>query len=222
MNRVSWDLKYEAPPKVPGTGHWGGLNDGPAAVPGTYQVRLTAAGKTQTAPLEIKLDPRLTTSQADLEKQFDLAMKIADAYKRDHDAVNQIRDVRNQLKELKKRLADDSKAKNVVAAADALDKKMTPVEEALIQTKSKSGEDALNFPVRLDDKLGALAGAVESADDAPTAPSYEVFRGLSATLDEQLAAWDNIRSQDLAALNEMVRKENIPVVMVSPGEASGK
>ena len=63
--------------------------------------------------------------------------------------------------------------------AKPLDKKMTPIEEALIQTKAKSGQDVLNFPVRLNNHLVALGGVVGSAETAPTQQSYEVFDMLS-------------------------------------------
>jgi photosystem II stability/assembly factor-like uncharacterized protein len=216
LNRFAWDLQYENPTRVPGSGHWGGQGEGPAAVPGEYQVKLTAAGKSDIAPLEVRGDPRLQVSQADLEKQFELARQIARAISEDHDAVNQIRDLRTQLNALRKRAGQDEQAKEILGAAAELDKKMTAVEEALIQTKSKSGEDPLNFPIKLDDKLSILEGAVESADTAPTKQEFEVFEELKAQLEPQLAAWGEIQKKDVPAFNEQVRKGNIPAIMIAP------
>jgi photosystem II stability/assembly factor-like uncharacterized protein len=215
MNRFVWDLRYESPPRVPGVVWFGFGPRGPLALPGNYQVKLTANGQTLTAPLELKLDPRVKVPQADIEKQFDLAMKINDRVRQDHEAVNQMRDLRAQLKELRKRVGKAPEAKAIVAAADALDKRMTPVEEALIQGKAKSSEDDLNFPVMLSERLMSLGGAVESADAAPTKQDYEVFEDLSRQLDTQLAQWKEIQTKDLAALNDLMEKEKIPAVGVS-------
>ncbi len=216
MNRFAWDLRYEAASKVPGAVFWGGRPEGPRALPGIYQVKLTAEGKTLTVPLEVKLDPRVSTSQADLEKQFNLAIQIRDRVTQAHDAANQIRDLRSQLKELKKRLGENGSAKPIISAADEIDKKMTPVEEHLMQVKSKSSEDPLNYPIMLDDKLSALGNVVESADTAPTQQSYEVFQLLSHQLDAQLSKWNDVRSKDLVALNELARKENIQAIILPP------
>ena len=219
MNRFVWDLRYENLPRVPGVVTFAGAPRGPLALPGNYQVKLTAGGKTLSDPLELKADPRVRVSPEDLEKQFDLATKISDRLRQDHEAVNAMREVSAQLKELRKRVGKTSQAKAIIAAADDLDKKMTPIEEQLIQLKSKSSEDNLNFPVMLSERLLSLAGAVESADAAPPQQDYEVFNDLSRQLDGQLGKWKEIQSKDLAALNELIRKEKIPAIGVS-AEAS--
>jgi len=221
LNRFSWDLRYEKPPDVPGAASWGGRPQGPSALPGTYQVRLTVAGsKPLTAPLEIKLDRRLKTSREDLVKQFDLMSKIRDRVKADHDAVKQIRDVRAQLKALETRLKNESRGKDLVTAAEQLDKKMTAVEEELIQVKSKSSEDPLNYPIKVNDKLMALGGTVESAETAPTRQSYDVFDMLSRQLDAQLAKWKEIQSSDLPKLNQELRKQDVQNIMLAPAGKS--
>ncbi len=219
MHQFVWDLRAKAPSNVPGAVAWGGPPRGPRALPGNYQVRLTVAGKSQTVPLELKLDPRLSTSQADLEKQLDLLKQIAERITQTHDTVNQIRDVRTQLRELEKRLAKDDKARPILAAGRELDKKMTPIEEELIQTKSRAPQDPLNYPVKLNNKLTTLFGVVESADAAPTKQSYDVFHVLSEKLDKQLAAWKEIQAKELAEFNRLVREREIPAVIVSAGTA---
>jgi hypothetical protein len=219
LNRFVWDLRYEGATKVPRAPLWGGNTDGPAALPGTYQVRLTMLGKSYTAPLEIKADPRLKVSQEDLAKQFDLLLKIRDKVTETDDAIIQIRDVREQVNAENKRLKNDSRQKPIEDAGKALDKKMTEVEEQLIQTKAKSGQDVLNFPVRLNNHLVALGGVVGSADSAPTKQSYEVFAMLSKAVDEQLTKWKAIVSTDVAAYNNLVKQQEVPAIMVTQPEA---
>jgi hypothetical protein len=212
LNRFVWDLRYEPASKVPGSISWGGSPMGPVAVPGTYQLKLTVEGKAYTSPVEVKKDPRVEASQADLQKQLDLALRIRDRVTAGHDAVNQIRSVRDQLTLLKKRLAGDSNAKAVLDAADALNKKLDAIEEKIIQPKSKTGEDPLNYPIQAADQLMALQGTVESADTAPTAQSFTVFEELNGRLEAQLAAWRDVQSKDIAALNELIQKNSIPAI----------
>ena len=94
-------------------------------------------------------------------------------------------------------------------ASDALKKKMDAVEEKIIQPKSKSGEDPLNYPIQVVDQLMALQGTVESADTAPTAQSFTVYDELNMKLETQLAAWHGIQSKGLAALNDLIEKNKI-------------
>jgi photosystem II stability/assembly factor-like uncharacterized protein len=214
LNRFVWDLDYEGASKVPHAPLWAGNTSGPRALPGKYAVRLTVLGKSYSAPLEIEPDPRLKVTQADLQKQFDLLLKIRDKLTETDDAINQMRDVREQIAIINKRLKNDSRAKTVADAGKSLDNKMTEVEEALIQTKAKSGQDVLNFPIRLNNQLAALGGVVASADSAPTQPSYEVFDMLSKAIDDQLARWKVIAATDVKSYNDLVRQQDVPALML--------
>ena len=221
LNRFIWDLRYEGASRVPHSPLWGGSTDGPIALPGKYQVRLTVEGKSYIAPLEIQPDPRLKVTQQDLEKQFDLLMKIRDAVTEAHDTVNQIRNIRSQITALNKRLEGQPQAKAVADAGKALDKKMTEVEEVLIQTKARANEDVLNYPIRLNNYLVALGGVVESADSAPTQASYDVFNMLSKQLDEQMTKWKQILAVDVPAYDNVVKSQQVPAIILSKQEAGG-
>ena len=104
----------------------------------------------------------------------------------------------------------------VTLAGKELDKKMTVVEEALIQTKSKSSQDVLNFPIRLNNQMAALGGVVGSADSAPTKQSYEVFDMLSKTVDEQLAKWQSVVTTDVKSYNDLIKQQDVPALLVKP------
>jgi photosystem II stability/assembly factor-like uncharacterized protein len=219
LNRFVWDLQYEGSSRVPHSPLWGGNTDGPIALPGNYQVKLTVQGKSYTAPLEIKPDPRVTATQADLEKQFDLRLKIRGRVTQTHDTINQIRDIRAQINALNKRLEGQPQAKAVAEAGKQLDRKMTEVEEVLVQTKAKSNQDVLNYPIRLNNYLVALGGVVESADGGPTQASYDVFNMLSRQLDEQLAKWHEILNTDVPAYDAAVKDQNVPAVILAKPSA---
>jgi len=218
LNRFVWDLRYELPKKVPGVIYDAGEPTGPLALPGRYQVRLTVAGKTQTAAFEVKIDPRVHTSPEDLRKQFDLMLKLRDRQDQMNKTVIAIRDLRTQLLALEKRLGSGAEAKAVVAASAELRKKIGAIEEQLVQVNSKASEDQANYPTMLNSKFGLLQTLVDSADTAPTKAEDDVFAELDQRLEAQLTSWREVLAKDLPALNEAMRKDKIPAV--APAETS--
>ena len=221
LNHFMWDMRTEPPSEVPGAVYWAGRGGGALVNTGTYGIKLTAGGQSYTAKVDVKTDPRVNVPQADLDKQFEFATRINSRITAGHDAINQIRGLRTQIDMLHTRLAATPENKPVLDAADELNKKMTAVEEEMIQTKSTSGEDALNFPIRVVNQLVALFGTVESTDAAPTAQSFAVFDNLNAKLTSSLAKWDDIQKTDLAALNDKMRQANVPGISVPPARPAG-
>ena len=224
LNRFTWNLRYDGPRKLPGEVGAEYRNKGPFAIPGAYQVRLSAGGKSQTVPLELKLDPRVNVSMADLEKQFDLDLKIRDQLSDLHDTVEQIRAIRQQFRALESRMGDDARYKTILTASDSLDKKMTPIEEQLLQVKIKSSEASLNYPVLIDEQLHSLAFSVDSADALPTAQQLAAFESLRQQAAPLIAQWKQMTSTDVVALNDMMLKQGVPAIYVAPasGEAEAK
>jgi hypothetical protein len=216
LNEFVWNLRYPDARRVRGMILWGGQLAGPRAVPGEYQVRLTAAGKTFTERFAVKKDPRLATTQADFEKQFALLSQIRDKLTETHNGILRIRDVRTQLQEFSKRQKENKDAADALKAAEELVKKLTAIEEALYQTKNKSSQDPLNYPIQLNNKLAALAGVVGSSDNPPTDQSYVVYEDLVTRINAQLNGLKSALDADLARFNEMVRKASVPVVAPAP------
>jgi photosystem II stability/assembly factor-like uncharacterized protein len=217
LNRFVWDLHYEEADRVPGYFLWE-YNDGargPLAVPGNYQVRLTVGGKVLTAPFELKIDPRVTVSQADMEKQFKLQMDVREQLNRVYDAVNQIQDVRDQLQGLKKRLARGESTKTLFDGADALDAKLIGVRDPLINFKISASEDSLAYAPGIDAKLAFLSIAVAGfADSAPTQAQYEEFEKLKKQTDGLLAAWDRVRDSDITTFQKLAAEQNVHPIYV--------
>jgi hypothetical protein len=223
MNRFVWDLRYEPAPKISGYSLWEYEEGakGPWVVPGRYQVRLTALGKSFNAPLEVQRDPRVKTPLADLQKQFDLAWRVHQRLVELNQSVIQLRDLRSQLKALRKGLSQEPEAKEIISVADRLDQRMSPIEEELISVKTSASEDSLNYAAKLDAKLAVLETDIESADTAPTKASYELFQVLDRRTEEALKGWDAIRDKELAALNRMISERHIPAIILASttGEA---
>jgi photosystem II stability/assembly factor-like uncharacterized protein len=221
LNRFIWNMRYADAATFPGLIMWAAGTQGPRIVPGTYTVRLTANGQTQTQTFEVKRDPRETTTPADFAKQLDLLLKIRDKVTETHNAITQIRQVRAQLDDLQKRVQGQPSAQKVTDAAKSLNAKMTAIEEELYQTKNQSSQDPLNFPIRLNNKLAALSGTVGDSDDAPTEQAYAVYEDLTAKINAQLQKLDQIMKTDLPAFNKLVRDADIPAVIVKPTASAG-
>ena len=216
LNRFVWDLHYEWANRVPGYYLWE-YNDGargPLALPGKYQVRLTVAGKSQTVPFEVKLDPRVNTSQSDLEKQFKLQMDLREQLNRVYDAVNQIQDVREQLKGLKKRIVGSS-SKALVDAANGLDARLVAVRDPLINLTISASEDSLAYVPGIDTRLAFLSMSVAGfSDSAPTESQYRELDRLTKDTSELLAHWEQVRSGDIAAFQKLAAEQNIHSIYV--------
>ncbi len=221
-NRFAWDLRIAGPHRLPGEVEGEFRGRGPIAPPGKYQVRMTVAGDSSpvTAPFELKMDPRVGTSVADMQKEFELQLKIRDTLSNIHDTVREIRETRMQLKGLHARL-EDARYKTISDSASALDKKMTPVEDQLLQVNAKSTEANLNFPVLIDEQLHALVNSVET-DVAPTAQQYQAYESLSQQAEPLVAQWKQMRSKDLVALNDLIKQDAVPVIYLGPGEGAAQ
>jgi photosystem II stability/assembly factor-like uncharacterized protein len=217
LNRFVWNLRYDDATRVPGYFLWE-YNDGakgPLALPGNYQVRLTANGKTLTAAFEVKIDPRVTTSQADLEKQFKLEMDLRDQINQVYEAVNEIQDVRDQLAGLKKRLAPGDSTKVVFDGATALEARLIAVRDPLINFTISASEDSLSYIPGVDGRLAFLSLTVAGfGDSAPTAAQYQQFEKLKKQTEELLASWEHVRNADLPSFQKLATEQNVHPIYV--------
>jgi photosystem II stability/assembly factor-like uncharacterized protein len=211
-NRLTWDLRLADAEEFDGMILWGGGTEGPRVPPGSYQVRLTVGDVVLTQPLELRADPASASAAADLEEQFRFLREARDKLSQVHTEIRRIRDVRDQLDGLAKRLGADRR--EIRDTAEALDEAMTAVEEALYQTQNQSAQDPLNYPIRLNDKLAAVAGVVAVGDYAPTAQAWEVKGALEAAIDTELATLAEIWSERLPAFNTMVHEAGVPALTV--------
>jgi photosystem II stability/assembly factor-like uncharacterized protein len=217
MNRYAWNLRWEPPVKIPGAFYSGIGPQGPLAQPGMYTVKLIVGGQSQSQPLEIVLDPRAkNVKPEDLQKQFELAAQVNEANNDLHRAVNQIRTMRGELKSLQQRFDDDPKMKPLLERAAALDKKMAPVEEQLIQVNMKGSEANLAFPNMLNEQLDTFSALVQVGDSAPTQQQYEAFKSLRGRLDQQLSAWKQIMATDVPGFNDFMKGISIPALYLPP------
>jgi len=179
-------------------------------------VKLTADGRTYTAPLTVKNDPRVHVTEADLKAQFDLATQLMADLERNHVAVNQILDLRDQLAGLQKRLAGDPQAQAIRGAAADLDRKADVIENVLYQSKAKTGEELLNFPTELNSKIAYLEDEVDFGDTAPTTQFKEMTKDYEQQLAAAIGGWETLQAHELKALNDQLHAKGIGTVFVAP------
>ena len=214
LNKFVWDLHYEDAKRFPGMILWAGSIRGPIVIPGTYTVKLTVDGKSYTQTFEAKKDPRITTTQEDFQSQLEVELQIRDKLTKTHEAIINIRSIRKQIEELTARIDN----KNVIDKAKALTAELTNVEEALYQTKNRANEDPLNFPIRLNNKMASLLGAIQSADARPTQQEQQVFEDINTGINGQLKKLDTILTTDVPAFNKFVKDQDVPAVTIKPNK----
>lgn len=205
-NSFSWNMRYPGYTDFEGRIFWAAGNVGPAAVPGTYRVRLTADGVTQTQEFEIKLDPRLErVTIADLRARFDLALRIRDRVSEANQAVLDIRGIKRDVDD---RLGQSDHS-GIHRQGEIVKSGLSEVEQEIYQVRNQSSQDPLNFPIKINNKLAALMGVVESGENRPTDQSMAVFDHLSDLLQTELIRMNLIIEQDLRRLNELLREANL-------------
>jgi photosystem II stability/assembly factor-like uncharacterized protein len=215
MNRFTWDLRQEGAVVFPGMIMWAAQPQrGPASPPGKYAVRISANGETKTRDFAIGLDPRLVAdgiTEAHLLEQFKLSSQVRDRVSEANTAVIRIRVLRDQITDRMKKVPERRRAE-IQKLADNLLKPLAVVEEEIYQVRNRSNQDPLNYPIRLNNKIAALMGVIESADNRPTDQTYEVFKELSGDLEKQLTQMRSTVAAEVPRLNAALKREKVEAV----------
>jgi len=216
MNRFTWNIRAEDAQGFTGMIFWAAGTAGPVIPPGSYSVRVTAGDKSETQAFQVLKDPSGNATQADLEAQYAFALQVRDKTTEANNAVRTIRNVKAQLADLSARAGTRSAALDKLATA--LDSQLSAVEAEIYQVKNRSGQDPLNYPIRLNNQLAALAGVAASAEARPTAQSYEVFKLLSAQLEVQLKRLSDLLGGGLAGVNAELSRLGLERIIPSTAE----
>jgi hypothetical protein len=223
LNSFTWDLRYPDASSFDDMILWAGGTRGPVAPPGTYAVRLTTSGVTETQRFELRKDPRSEATEGDLREQFAFLMKIRDKVSEANDAVKTIRNVRAQLADRESSLERQGSA-GVASLArlkllgTVLDERLGKVEGEIYQVKNQSSQDPLNYPIKLNNRISALAGVVAGAEARPTDQSYSVFNTLAMKLDVQTITMQSTLKDLLPQVNSVLSRAGLPVITPSTAE----
>jgi photosystem II stability/assembly factor-like uncharacterized protein len=209
MHRWIWDLRYTTPiatnyeypisavphdtPRTP---------QGPLALPGTYRVRLSADGKVLTAPLTVKMDPRVETSRADLETLFNLEFKLSGMVNSSSEAALQAHSIREQIEKVSKNASQELK--------ESLEKSDEQLASLLDGVKNSAG---IEEQPGLDDIAGEIAELytqVGQVDAAPTDAQQEACTHVNEELAEVEKEWEKVKTSDLPELNHRLKGAHLP------------
>jgi photosystem II stability/assembly factor-like uncharacterized protein len=219
MNRFVWDLRYERP-LTSRYGYTIGaaygedailVPEGPLVSPGIYQVRLTAAGRSYTAPIEVKMDPRVKIAPLAFNQQLALEKQIIETMNQSFAIVRQIGALRTQLKTVLSETKTGTGDAAIAETAGALDKKAAE----LLAVETQYPPVGIVSVASLNGSLGSLLLLVEGADAAPTAQANETFATYKRLLEQQLVKWEQLKAKDIAALNELLRQRQLPAIKIS-------
>ncbi len=209
LNTFSWDMRYPDAERFQGLIMWAAGTTGPLAPPGTFSVRLTAGGTAETQTFRLRKDPRAEATDADLQEQFRLLMAIRDKTTEANNAVRLARNMRFNVDDRTGKLTAQQQAE-FKAIADRMMSAVAENENEVYQTKNQSSQDPLNYPIKLNNKIAALAGTVSSGEYRPTKQSREVFTELVTKLDAQTRAMNKVMDDNLPKLNAILKAAGLP------------
>ena len=214
MNQFVWDMDYAPAEKIDGMIFWNGSVPGPRAIPGSYYVRIIKENMDSLeATFNIKANPNFKETQQEYQAQFDFLISVRDKFSEIQKGIKNIRSVRKQINDFMA-LQGKGNAGEIKTMADSINKRFTKIEEALYQTKAKSEEDVLNYPIRINDQVAGIYDYAASGNYAPTQQVKEAFSFLSAKADAELSELKIIIDTDLPKFNALIREKQLPVIGV--------
>ena len=213
MNRFNWDMKYPEARNVDIEDAWKRGLAGPLAPPGAYQVRLTVGDYSGTQSFELYKDPRVSTTQEDLDAQHALLIRLRDKITETNDAINRSGGIRRQVDEWVARSKDKGAPEEFSQSADGVKEKLEEIEGELIQRSTLSELNRIQSPSRISEKLRELTFVIASADASPTKQSYEAFEDFSARADAQIKRIQEVIDTDLDAFINQVHELEIPAIV---------
>lgn len=213
MNQFVWDMNYPPAEKADGMILWNGSIGSVKAAPGKYNARFRYGKDSVDVPFVIKADPNYKMTEADYDAQVGFLLQVRDKFSEVQNGIKNIRAIRTQITDFTAKL-DTASTKDLKAQGDSINKQLTAIEEALYQTKSKSFQDVLNFPIRINDKLAGLYGVAASGHNPPSKQARETLADLGGQADVQLAKLKKILDTDLKAYNKLINEKQVPVIGV--------
>jgi len=213
-NSINWNMRYPNAEDFPGMILWSGSMAGPMAVPGDYKVTMTIGEETQEQVFTILKDPRSETTLEGFQEQFDFLISVRDKVTESHRAIKDIRTIRDQLSHFKGLWKGQENKKELIEKANEIEEAIGEIEKALYQTKNRSRQDPLNYPIKLTNKLAHLNSLNGRGDFPPTEQSYEVRDEITKEINEELGKFQEIKENDLPEFNRMVKENAVDAIML--------
>jgi len=214
LNKIEWNLRYEEPKILENAVFSLASTSGVRAYPGVHQVILKKSGVELNEKLEVGIDPRWNQTASDLKAQYDLTMEAKNLLEQVHESIRQLRSTRSQLQLLMKRLDDMSNSVDLKTKAEELVHWITEKEKQLIQTKSESRQDPINFPSMLDDQVAYLYSNVNAQDDRPTKGVFDRFADLEVIWKDHREAIAHFINDEITGYNQALQKAGMKLINV--------
>ncbi len=205
VQRFTWDLQYAPVTPFQGMVLWGATTNGPMALPGTYQARLTVDGQAFTQPITVKKHPLSTVGDDELRAQFEVASRIRDKVNEANNAIIQIRRIKTQLADR----VQKSNSADVKAIAEQFTKEMSTVEEDVYQVRNQSNQDPLNFPIRTNNRLASLLRVVLTGEGKPIGNAEPIFAELQRELKAETDRLQSVLTMYLPRFNQLAQRLNL-------------
>ncbi|GEQ84776.1 hypothetical protein ULMS_02840 [Patiriisocius marinistellae] len=201
-NYHTWNMRGKGAERLKGMILWWASTEAPQAVPGQYKIALEVEGaQALTQNFNIIPDKNAETDVAGMQRQFDFITDVNATVDKAHKSIKKIRNINDQLKSFKTQYGDNEKLKDLVEKADTLSSQFSEIEKALYQTQNKSGQDPLNFPIKLTNKLAHLTSLVGMDDFPPTTQDVAVKNELTGLINVELVKFEKLISEEIKAFN---------------------
>ncbi|MFV8280879.1 VPS10 domain-containing protein [Christiangramia marina] len=201
-NQHVWDMRGKGAERLDGMILWWASTDAPQAVPGNYKVVLEVEDEVMTQYFEILADANAETDQAGMQKQYDFITSVNETVDKAHQSIKKMRKVDAQLQDFQKQYKNNEQVKPLLEKAKTLSEELSEIENALYQTRNRSNQDPLNFPIKLTNKLAHLNSLVGMDDFPPTQQDIAVKDQLTASINEELNKFDQLLEEEVKAFNK--------------------
>jgi photosystem II stability/assembly factor-like uncharacterized protein len=213
-NQFVWNMMYDGAERIPGMILWWASLSGPKAIPGEYKVALNINGESLSQPFTILADPRCESTQAGMELQFAFIKDVNKTMDAAHKSIKKIRNINKQLSAFEAQYKGDERVKELLDKAKELKDSFSEIEKALYQTKNRSGQDPLNFPIRLNNKLAHLNSLVGMGDFPPTEQDIAVKDELTQRINAQLSKFNALIDSEIKAFNDAFNSKNLNYLFI--------
>ncbi len=211
MNLFVWDMNYKNVEPIAGMILWNGTIYGPTVAPGNYNATLKINGDSLAKPFLISANPKYKCSNEDYSLKTAFLLEVKQSFADVQKCILNIRTLRNQMNEFTA-LGGKDIPKEIKSLSDTILKKLTKIEEALYQTKLKSGQDILNYPMKLNDRISGLYNYASSGNTAPNKQVKDAYAELKILADEQLDLFKAVLEKDIIELNTKIKSSELPVI----------
>ena len=214
FNRFTWNMRMPDAKESPVV-LWGASNSGPKVVPGTYSVSMKI-GDSLIAKKKFIIESAVQVPIPDLQAQYDLHMQINKKVTEIHETIERLRDIKKSIQSasdrIEKEVVDSTAKKGIISLGKTINDTLSSIEEELIQTKAKAGQDLLNYPMKLNNKLAALTSTVSSAESAPTAQTHAAVKHIITKVDYQLEKYQGMEKVEIKKFNDLYIGFKLPAI----------